>query len=240
MVGIYLFGSAVVGGLRPDSDVDVFAVSREPLSKGARKRLAEKLMTLSGRHRERASVRPIELTVVTLSDVVPWRYPPQSEFLYGEWLRQSVRLRAGLRPEPDPDLAIVLSTIRQHSIAMHGPRASNLLDAVPPADVQRAMLESLPKLMRSAEGDERNVLLTLARMWMTSATGAIEPKDVAAAWALTRLPAGHSDVLQLARAAYLGESVDDAWGTMREESRAAMTYMRQFIEASLTANAGEL
>lgn len=236
VVGVYLFGSAVIGGLRPDSDVDVLAVAHRPMSKDARQRLARGLMEVSGEPGEGASARPVELTVVRLSDVVPWRFPPQSEFVYGEWLRQSVDLRAGARPGPDPDLAIVLATVRQGSIAMLGPRVEELLETVPPADVRQAIAESLPTLVQCAEGDERNVLLTLARMWMTSDTGEIMPKDVAAAWALTRLPAEHADLLRLARAAYLGESSDE-WGSRQQEMNAVVTYMKRSVEASLDARA---
>ena len=42
--------------------------------------------------------------------------------------------------------------------------------------------------MADLEGDVRNVLLTLARVWFTLETGTIASKDVAADWAITRLP----------------------------------------------------
>jgi hypothetical protein len=50
------------------------------------------------------------------------------------------------------------------------------------------MADELPSLVADLESDTRNVLLTLARMWTTVATGRIVSKDAAAAWALERLP----------------------------------------------------
>ena len=54
-------------------------------------------------------------------------------------------------------------------------------------------------------GDERNVVLTLSRIWYSAATGKIAPKDVAANWAMEHLPAQHQSVLLEARQAYLGK-----------------------------------
>lgn len=51
-------------------------------------------------------------------------------------------------------------------------------------------------------GDTRNVVLTLARVWATLATGEIKPKDAAADWALAHLPAEHRPVLAHARDLY--------------------------------------
>jgi aminoglycoside 9-adenylyltransferase len=83
VVGVYLFGSAVLGGLRVNSDVDVLVVVNQSPTKVTRKELVGRLMKISGRQ----GVRPLEVTIINLIDVVPWQYPPKSEFLYGEWLR---------------------------------------------------------------------------------------------------------------------------------------------------------
>ncbi len=34
------------------------------------------------------AIRSLEVTVVNRNNVVPWRYPPRYEFMYGEWLRE--------------------------------------------------------------------------------------------------------------------------------------------------------
>ncbi|MGW1609082.1 DUF4111 domain-containing protein [Streptomyces sp. NPDC002285] len=63
----------------------------------------------------------------------------------------------------------------------------------------------MPDLLPELDTDTRNVLLTLARIWTTLATGAIRSKDAAADWALARLPAEHRPVLAHARAVHLGD-----------------------------------
>ena len=59
------------------------------------------------------------------------------------------------------------------------------------------------------QGDERNVVLALARIWFSVSTGEIAPKDIAASWALEHLPDEYRPVLAVAQAAYLGTARDD-------------------------------
>lgn len=87
VAGIYLFGSAVVGGLKIRSDVDVLVALNRYTTFAERKELVSKLMGISGRIGNADAVKPLELTVVSIPAVVPWRFPPSAEFIYGEWLR---------------------------------------------------------------------------------------------------------------------------------------------------------
>ncbi|HYA08954.1 MAG TPA: aminoglycoside adenylyltransferase domain-containing protein, partial [Gaiellaceae bacterium] len=191
LLGAYLHGSAVLGGMTPSSDVDVLAVSRRPLRAGEPRRLYDGLIAITRRP------RTVELTVVVHDEVQPWRYPPRRELQYGEWFRTEYEAGrdAGLYPVDDPDLTTLLTIVLDRGVALHGPRPQELLDPVPRGDLRRAMLENVEHCETELEGDERNILLTLARMWMTLATGEIGRKDAAAAWALERV-----DLPALARA----------------------------------------
>jgi len=234
IVAAYLFGSAVNGGLRINSDVDVLVVVNHSLPELTRKKLTDRLMLISGKIGNADGVRPLEVTVISYRDVMPWRYPPKNEFLYGEWLRDE--FENGKIPEPtyDPDLAIVLAQIRKDSVALSGPVASDILPPVPMTDIRRAIKESLPGLIEGIKGDERNVILTLARMWLTVAVGEISPKDVAAEWAIPRLPEEHATLLSLARKAYRGE-YGDKWEGLDPEVTALVNHMKNSIESYLSS-----
>ena len=52
------------------------------------------------------------------------------------------------------------------------------------------------------------VVLALARVWYSTATGKIAPKDVAADWVIERLPVEYRPALSEAREAYLGHCED--------------------------------
>ncbi|HAS8852960.1 TPA: DUF4111 domain-containing protein [Salmonella enterica] len=93
---------------------------------------------------------------------------------------------------------------------MAGSAAKDLFSSVPESDLFKALADTL-KLWNSPPdwaGDERNVVLTLSRIWYTAATGKIAPKDVAATWAMARLPAQHQPILLNAKRAYLGQEED--------------------------------
>jgi predicted nucleotidyltransferase len=233
IVGVYLFGSAVRGGLRPDSDLDLLAVIDRRTAPNERRALIDGLLarSRSPAHRER---RHLEVTVVVLDAVRPWRYPPPLELQFGDWWR--TEFEAGdLAPwtSPNPDLAVVLTTVRDDSVALVGPPAPEVLDAVPRTDLDQALRDVIPELLPGlAEDDTRNSLLTIARIWLTLTTGRIEPKDVAATWAIERMPDGAGQALRLARAAYLGEA-DDRWDeTGKVLARADADVMLAAIDAT--------
>ncbi len=228
VLGIYLHGSATLGGLRPHSDVDVLVVVREPMSHAQRRALLDELMDLSG-----GDARPVELIVVVQDAVRPWRYPPTCEFLYGEWLRGDYERGLVPAPEPSPDLAPLLTMVLLGDAPLYGPPPAELLDPVPHDDLRRAIVSGVPGLMGELESDTRNVLLTLARVWTTLATGRIRSKDAAADWAIERLPAVHRPALAHARAVYLGEEgeVDERWGDLLPGVRSCAEFLVRAIYA---------
>ncbi|MGW2234053.1 aminoglycoside adenylyltransferase family protein [Streptomyces sp. NPDC001759] len=209
VIGSYLHGSSVVGELRPASDVDVLVVSRRRMDEPSRRKLLNGALRISG---SANPIRPLELTVVVQSEVRPWRFPPNCDFLYGEWLRAEYEAGKVPLPEPMPDLALLIATTLIGDHPLTGPRPAQILDPVPQSDLVRASLAGIPGLLDDLAGDTRNVLLTLARIWTTVATGRIKSKDAAAEWALARLPPEHRAVLEHARQLYLNCSYsEESW-----------------------------
>lgn len=229
LLGVSLFGSTAAGGLRPDSDIDFLVLTRRSLSRTEREGLIDFLLGFSGRRATVTQGRPLEVTSLLLDDVVPWVYPPMCDFLYGEWLRDDV-LTGLPKRHANPDLAVLITTARQHAIVLHGPPVETLLAPVPEGDLRRAILDSLTTLLADLAGDERNVLLTLARMLITVETGQIVPKDQAAVQLLARLSQRHRPALALAARAYLGEAVD-VWTDLQQEARETAEYLSERIRA---------
>jgi predicted nucleotidyltransferase len=203
MLGAYLHGSAVLGGLRPTSDLDILIVLRRRTTVTERRALVEGLLDLSGARARQGPARPVELSVVVESDVRPWRYPPREEFLYGEWLRETYEQGGAPQPESAPDLAVLITMVLQGTAVLVGPPPAQLLDPVPHDDLLRGAMAGIPHLVSDLESDTRNVLLTFARIWSTLETGQIRSKDAAAAWALAQLPPEHQPPLARARDMYV-------------------------------------
>ncbi|MEY9992228.1 putative nucleotidyltransferase [Streptomyces sp. V4I8] len=229
VLGIYLHGSATLGGLRLHSDLDLLVVVSRPTTRPQRRALVEELMKVSGPPGQR-SRRPVELIVVVQDDVRPWRYPPTCDFLYGEWLREEYERGVTPAPEPSPDLAPLLTMVLLADAPLYGPPPADLLAPVPHADLRRAIVAGVPGLTGDLDTDTRNVLLTLARIWTTLATGAIRSKDAAADWALPRLPAEHRPVLAHARAVYLGDEAERWDGTLLSGVRPCAEFLVRAIE----------
>ncbi|PJX27804.1 adenylyltransferase [Advenella sp. S44] len=233
LVAVYLHGSAVAGELRPRSDVDLLVVIDQPMTSEVRRRLVSEFMEMSGRYPFDPDGRhPLEVIVFLRSDLVDPPYPARCEFIYGEWLRHEYE--AGENPEPvcDPELTLVLAQSRQEAKPLIGPNANELLPAIAKSEIRRAIRDVLPALVGTLQGDERNVLLTLARMWRTSVTGEFVSKNVAADWAAASLPAEQAGVLVAAREAYLSGCESD-WRNRQQELQYTVKSLHDYVLANL-------
>ncbi|BET98067.1 aminoglycoside adenylyltransferase domain-containing protein [Xenorhabdus taiwanensis] len=195
--------------------------------------LAADLMMISGRYpSDPDGRRPVELIVFLCADLSTSRYPARSEFIYGEWLRHEYEAREIPKQVCDPELTLVLAQSRQEAIPLVGPNASSLLPAIPRSDIYRAIKDVLPALIETLQGDERNVLLTLARMWRTLVTGEFVSKDVAADWAAARLPAIQAAVLTNARENYLRGREED-WRNRQQELQLTVSSLHDCVLTNL-------
>lgn len=231
ILGIYLHGSATLNRLRPDSDIDILIITAKDLSDWEREHLTRQLLDISGPV-GCPGKRPLEIAIIALNDIRPWRFPPRCDYMYGEWLREE--MEAGHSPQAchDPDVTILLWQARQSSRTLQGAESRELIPDIPFHDIKKAMHSSLPGLVVSLKGDERNVLLTLSRMWFTLETMEIATKDVAAEWVLPKLPEEFVHHMKRARQAYLGNLADD-WETRDKEARALALFMQEHIERLL-------
>jgi len=228
-IGVYLHGSAVSGGLRPTSDVDLIVIVSRALTYGERRRLVSDMLDVSGRYpRDDRGRRPVDLMIFKRSDLVESVYPARSEFVYGEWMRD--QFEAGRVPSPiaDPELTLLLAQARREALALHGPTLDKLLPEIPEPCIRLATAEALSPLLVMMKGDERNVLLTLARMWCTLETGEFVPKDVAADWAIPSLSGTAATVIAAARDEYLtGKACD--WSVQSAAARQASDELKEYI-----------
>lgn len=224
VVGAYLFGSAVDGGLKPLSDLDVMVVSARPTSGAQKQRLISRLLEISG------NPRHIELTIVVDSDIRPWRYPPRMDFQYGDWWREQFE-RGELDPwdEINPDLVSLIKMVLAADAPLQGPAPAEIFDPVPRQDYLAALVHGINGLLQDVETDTRNVVLTLARIWNGITTGEMLSKQTAAEWALPRLPQQHRGVLAEARAIYLGDQEQES----KDFRSGARAYAEHVVDAIL-------
>ncbi|WP_250664708.1 aminoglycoside adenylyltransferase domain-containing protein, partial [Escherichia coli] len=88
------------------------------------------------------------------------------ELQFGEWLRHDI-LSGTFEPAVlDHDLAILLTKARQHSLALLGPSAATFFEPVPKEHFSKALFDTIAQWNAESDwkGDERNVVLALARI----------------------------------------------------------------------------
>jgi predicted nucleotidyltransferase len=219
-VGAYVHGSCALDRLQHTSDLDVLVVSTRRPAVRTRHLLVTRLLEVSGR-RAPTPGRPVELSVVAIDDITPWTFPPTSSFMYGEWLRGSYERGYVPGRVVSPDLALLIHSARQSTRSLFGPAPDELLPFVPEDDLVRATLNGIDALLDEVVGDERNVLLTFARMLTTVETGRVVSKDEAAHVAATCLGARHRTVLIDAADDYLGRHLHD-WTARESEVKACI------------------
>ena len=230
--GVYLYGSAVLGGLRPDSDIDILIIVDGGLDDTLRAELTKRLLKLSvtvaAAHSEQRGLRPLEVTLLDSVKLKPRRFPPQIEYLYGEWLRAEIEAGELPMPHESTDLVILLRQSERHSLRLYGRELSELADPITDSDIKAAMRGELPKLAGYLRGDERNVLLTYCRMWYTLDAGEIVSKDEAASWVLAKLEPDLRRPIEVARLAYLG--LCDDRGEYADTARLAVYFEEKISE----------
>lgn len=236
LVAVYLYGSATLKALRPKSDIDLLLLTNTDMGHDTRVGFTKALMTISGIV-GCLEKRPLEVTVINQAALLDFSKPLKCDYMYGEWLRND--MVSGLIPQPfvDPDLTILLWQIRRHSVTLLGENARRLIPKIDFQSVKNAIFASLPNLIASIDGDERNVILTLARMWYTLETQSITTKDVAAAWATPKIPMSLAPLLHMAKEAYLG-NVEDDWSNHKADVTALITILKTQIERLSGSSSG--
>ncbi|WP_079846972.1 aminoglycoside adenylyltransferase family protein, partial [Salmonella enterica] len=183
---IHLYGSAVAGGLKPNSDIDLLVTICQPLTETQRATLMQELLALSSPPGASAEKRALEVTVVLYSQLVPWCFPPAREMQFGEWLREDICQGIYEPAQQDWDIVLLITQILETSIPLKGERAERLFTPAPVAQLLKALRYPLDLWQSTADvqGDEYHIVLTLARIWYTLSTGRFTSKDAAADWLL--------------------------------------------------------
>ena len=233
LLGVYLYGSALVGGLQKYSDIDLFAVTNRATTSEEKAKLVAKLLQISGIYMK-SSKRPLEITLVEKRMINPWQYPPHFDFQYGEYLRDSFE-KDIIEPWENyemPDLAVLVTQVLLGSETLWGLKPSQLLVEVPYHDFMKAMLHDVNRLTADLEDDTRNVLLTFARIWSTLETDRIRSKPAAADWVINHLPEKHQTVMKRAKSICIGLE-NEHWDDIKVFIKPCADYMADKINAQI-------
>jgi len=79
LLGVYLYGSFLVGGLQKYSDIDLFVVTNRATTSEEKIKLSTHLLQISGIYMK-STKPPIEMTLVEKAAINTWIYPPLCDF----------------------------------------------------------------------------------------------------------------------------------------------------------------
>lgn len=233
LLGVYLYGSSLVGGLQKYSDIDLFAATSRATTSEEKTKLVAKLLQISGIYMK-SSTRPLEITLVEKSMINPWQYPPHFDFQYGEYLRDSFE-KGIIEPWENyemPDLAVLVTQVLLRSETLWGLKPSQLLVEVPYHDFMKAMLHDVNRLTADLEHDTRNVLLTFARIWSTLETDTIRSKPAAADWVMNHLPNKYQPVMKRAKSICIGAE-NEHWDDIQVLIKPCVDFMADKINTQI-------
>lgn len=233
VLAIHLYGSALEGGLKPCSDIDLFVTVKSAIDDALRRKLMEAFLHCSAYPGTKTDMRALEVTVVNYYDVVPWRYPARRELQFGEWLREDI-LKGVFEPaQEDIDLTILLRKLSLASIPLIGKVASEIFEPIPEHDFKQALYSTLSLWQSESDwqGDERNIILTIARIWYSIQTGQIVSKEEAATWLIERIPLIYKPLVIQAKQNYLATD-PEAFTPDAKEMNEFIYFAKQSIENS--------
>ncbi len=232
LVGVYLHGSLALGCFNPArSDIDLLVVTRAPLDAEARRNVASLVLRMS------TKPFPLELSVLTLDDLHPWRYPTPFDFHFGESHRTELE-RGVSRRGLDHDLAGHIGLLRERGEVVRGAPIDHVFPAVPPSHFADSILRDLAWIQRAdtRAGGRIYGALNACRVLAYASGRGILSKAEAAAWALDELPPHLRPILKQAAAAYR-ETGDEPCDP--EAIRAFVAEVVELVEAgNVTGSAG--
>lgn len=196
LLGVYLYGSAVLGDYRPGtSDLDVVVLHRSDLGDEQRRALSashERIGRHAGFDRLDASFVPLRLVGTYGEDALPY-------------------LRDGhLHQSGGGDLNMVTwRSLREHGVALCGAPPAGIVPPVSDEDLIENMHRNLAFLSRrmpayAASGVEDTVfgVLSICRVLHTLRTGNLTGKAAAARWALDNTEPRWQPLIRLALRRY--------------------------------------
>ena len=205
--GVYLHGSLAMGCFNPNlSDVDLLAVTREPIIVDAQKGMAVELISLS------KAPTPIEFSLLAQADLQPWRYPTPYQFHYSESLRDQFArdISSGawrkwnVNEKLDSDLAAHITTLRSRGIVLWGKPIEAIFPEPPQKDYLASILADIAWSKNLIAKNPVYPILNQCRVLAYLREGKILSKDEGGRWALEHLPSPLLQVVRSAMSAYSG------------------------------------
>lgn len=179
---IALHGSSVLGELKPSSDLDFLVIVNEPLSESQKKNLDRAFLKLSKPLGESGNQRYLEISIFDYTNLHDNLGNYRVEYIYGEWLRNSILKDETVNNEYDDEYIVMLKQALIYNKIIYGNTSlSEYIPSINQSDFERALKRIVDSIdLKNIVDDIRNITLTLCRIIYTVKTNAFASKDDAA------------------------------------------------------------
>lgn len=233
LVGVYLHGSLAMGCFNPRaSDLDLLAIIKRHLPLSTKRQLAELLLRVS------RAPQQIEVSVLSLTDLVPWQYPTPFDFHYGETWREQIQqdLESGRwqhwneKIARDPDLAVHVTITKHRGIRILGVPIPQVFPDVPKHDYLASIAEDVTSVLEGVQDDPIYSILNVCRVYAFLQDGLICSKQEGGQWALTFVPEELRLVMARALESYATTSQAEQFGPVAVAMFASYMQQHLFVE----------
>ena len=195
LIGMYLVGSFALGGFDEDSDVDFLCVTRDELTAA-----------------QQTSIQAMHGRLYDLE--TPWVQRLEGSYIGAARLHQGAdgssllyldHFDQAFKWSDHCNKAVVRWTLQRHGIALYGPAANTLLEAITPDALRNETRQTLRSWLEYIQTDPRSLetreaqayaVLTHCRMLYTLVEGAVASKPAAVEWALENLDSSWSGFIE--------------------------------------------
>jgi streptomycin 3"-adenylyltransferase len=209
LLGVYLHGSLAMGCFNPGrSDLDLLVLAQHRLSLASRQAAARLLL------RRSSAPRPIEISILTLGDLHPWRHPAPFEFHFGEDWRERIAaepdsvdwMKPDRDPCTDPDLAAHLTVTRARGLALHGPPPARAFPAIPPGHYLDSIAGDFESARDFMTANPASFVLNACRVLAFVEARQVLSKDEGGQWGLRSLSVEWHDLIRSLLGVYRGQA----------------------------------
>lgn len=209
LIGIYIHGSMCLGSFQPShSDLDIIVITQTPLNADQRFNLMKGFLEL---HKKPS---PIELSILCISELIPWRHPTPYEFHFSEYWRSKFEVIAEENDlgywnfkevYTDGDIACHVTLINQSGICIYGRAICEVFPPVPEKDFWDSIFWGVDYFSKLDGELLVTGILTLLRIWSYKKNKAIFSKARAGEWSIGRIPSQYNYIVQNAVDVYNGK-----------------------------------
>ena len=206
LVGVYLHGSAVMGGFQPKkSDLDFIVVVKEAMPDDIKKAFMKMVVVLNAK----GPAKGIEMSIVKREVCDPFIYPTPFELHFSvgclNWYLEDQEGFIQKMNGTDKDLAAHFTVIRARGKCLWGAPIEDIFGVVPQRDYVDSIWYDVECAADEIEENTMYLTLNLARVLAYLKVNKVLSKREGGDWGIQNLPVKYHVLLQEALREYQGE-----------------------------------